>query len=442
MLSKLLKPSLIEKIAIRAGARSSPLSKTQVGEVQGGLQKFFPDVRIDPLWIETTGDKDQNTSLRTLDKTDFFTKEIDKLVLSGECRIGVHSAKDLPDPIPEGLQIVAVTKGLDPSDSLVFREGDSLDTLPPGAKIATSSLRREEIVKKLRPDLEFIDLRGNIGQRLVKLENGIADGVVIAEAALIRLGLTKLNRMKLPGKTVLGQGQLAIIARESDSVMKSLFSILDTRPTSLYLGIRQPTGDITTKHLHYPLIKIIPRDFNTPDIREAFLRIPKATHLLFTSQNTVSLFFKALDHYGLPLSSFKGKYVIAIGKMTASCLQSYEIEADLVPTLETSEGIIQELNKLELRNSHFFWPHSALSRPALRDYFSANSHDYSEVVLYDTVPQNPGVHPSEKDFDQIIFTSPSTVDAYLKLFDNFPKGKLLKAIGPVTEKYLKDLQAP
>ena len=110
--------------------------------------------------------------------------------------------------------------------------------------------------------------------------------------------------------------------------------------------------------------------------------------------------------------------------------------AFVIPKAETAEGIIQELDKQDLENVHFFWPHSALSRPVLSEYFTLKNHPFDEIVLYDTLPQKPGPLPSEEAFDQIIFTSPSTVDAFLKLFGKFPEGKVLKAIGPVTAKYL------
>ena len=164
--------------------------------------------------------------MRALDKTNFFTKEVDELQLSGRCRISIHSAKDLPDPIPDGLKIIAVTKGQDPRDALVMRPGDNFESLPANAIIATSSHRREEVVKSLRHDLRFIDLRGTIHQRLSLLEAGKADGVIVAEAALLRLGLTHLNRFYLPGDTAPFQGQLAILARENDSEMEELFQML------------------------------------------------------------------------------------------------------------------------------------------------------------------------------------------------------------------------
>jgi hydroxymethylbilane synthase len=206
---------------ILAGSRSSPLARAQVLEVQKEIS-----VILDPVWVETVGDRDLTVSLRTLGKTDFFTRELDLMLLSGAIRIAIHSAKDLPDPLPNGLSLVALTQGVDPRDSLLLRYGDTLEGLPKGAKIATSSVRREEMIRKLRSDLSFIDLRGKIGDRLLKLESREADGVVVAEAALIRLQLTHLNRLILDEETTPGQGRLAILARSDDLEMRDLFAAI------------------------------------------------------------------------------------------------------------------------------------------------------------------------------------------------------------------------
>lgn len=209
---------------ITIAARHSPLSKVQVDEILNAIRAFRPEINFTPTFVQTTGDLDQSTSLRTLDKTDFFTKEIDQLILNKNCRIGIHSAKDLPDPLPKHLKCIALTRGLDPSDVLVLRNGENFDDLPANAIIATSSFRREEMVKELRQDLKFVDIRGTIHKRLEALDSHEVDGVVIAEAALIRLNLTHLNRIKLPGPTALNQGRLAIVARDNDVEMESLFA--------------------------------------------------------------------------------------------------------------------------------------------------------------------------------------------------------------------------
>lgn len=212
---------------IRVGARSSPLSRAQFEEICTELQPHSPHIHLEPVWADTPGDRDKQTSLRNLGKTDFFTKDLDCMLLAGTIRIAIHSAKDLPDPIPEGLELVALTRGVDPRDSLLLREGETIETLPQGARIAASSARREEIVKTLRADLNYVDLRGTIGERIAKLESGEVDGIVIAEAALIRLKLKHRNRMILPGETTPLQGRLAILARKGDEEIKRLFKSIN-----------------------------------------------------------------------------------------------------------------------------------------------------------------------------------------------------------------------
>ncbi len=212
---------------IDVGARGSPLSRKQVDEVYREVLALAPHIQFTPHFIDTTGDKDQTTSLKFLEKTDFFTKEVDEMLLSRQCRIAIHSAKDLPDPLPDGIVIAAITRGVDPSDSLVLHEDQTFATLPSGALIACSSIRREEAIKSLRQDLRFADIRGTISQRLDQLFSRKVDGVVIAEAALIRLGLTGLNRFKIPGETVPLQGKLAVAVRKGDHEMIRLFANID-----------------------------------------------------------------------------------------------------------------------------------------------------------------------------------------------------------------------
>lgn len=211
--------------SISVGARSSPLSRAQFEEVAEELALHHPHVKLEPAWVETTGDKNQITSLRTLNKTDFFTREIDALQLARKVRLSIHSAKDLPDPLPEGLSIAALTRGVDPSDVIVLRD----PALPHGAKIGTSSERREKNVLALRSDLQCVDIRGNIAKRLSLLDEGVFDGIVMAEAALIRLKLTHRHRIPLPGESAALQGQLAILALTDDEEMHLLLKCLDTR---------------------------------------------------------------------------------------------------------------------------------------------------------------------------------------------------------------------
>ena len=139
---------LLKKPSIRpsnnrlsVAARASLLSQAQVQEVLAELKRYYPQITFETHLIHSLGDVDQKTSLRTLDKTDFFTKEIDQCVIDGTCRVAVHSAKDLPDPLPIELKCVALTRGVDSADVIVLREGDDLASLSASASIATSSER-------------------------------------------------------------------------------------------------------------------------------------------------------------------------------------------------------------------------------------------------------------------------------------------------------------
>src|ERR1700733_2368499 len=152
---------------ITVGARGSQLSEAQVWEVHRELLQHHPRIQFKPTWITTMGDKDKKTSLRDLDKTDFFTREVDQMQLQGQFRISIHSAKDLPEPLASGLKIVAVTKGVDPSDVLVYNQ-----ELPEHALIATSSHRREQNIKEWKEGFRFADIRGTIPERLAILDSG------------------------------------------------------------------------------------------------------------------------------------------------------------------------------------------------------------------------------------------------------------------------------
>lgn len=206
-------------LEITVGARGSRLSKAQVEEVYKELIQIHPHVIFSPVWIVTTGDRDRTTSLKTMEKTNFFTDEIDRRQVEGEFRISIHSAKDLPDPLHPDLEIVALTKGVDSSDVLVARAFP----IRLGARIGVSSMRRELFLKKWRDDLKFVDVRGTIDDRLRLLDEGVVDGVVMAEAALIRLGLTERPRVRLEVDTAKMQGRLAVVARKNDLEMRQLF---------------------------------------------------------------------------------------------------------------------------------------------------------------------------------------------------------------------------
>lgn len=215
--------NLLDRVVVVA--RDSPLSRAQVDEVYQEIKVHHPRIVFDPIWIKTTGDLDLTTSLLEKEKTDFFTKEVDEYLLSYKADIAIHSAKDLPENLPEGVSLICYTKGVDSSDVLVFREEDALSTLPLYAKVGTSSFRRIENLRALRSDLVPIDIRGTIGMRLDLLDQKKVDALIIAKAALIRLRLRRKTQ-ELPGPSAPLQGKLAIVARTDNRKMSDIFSCL------------------------------------------------------------------------------------------------------------------------------------------------------------------------------------------------------------------------
>ncbi|MDJ0651974.1 MAG: hydroxymethylbilane synthase [Simkaniaceae bacterium] len=417
---------------IKVGARGSKLSRKQVEEV---MQQLKVDYTVD--YLETIGDLDLKSPLGPMDKTDFFTREIDQKVLDRGCDVGIHSAKDLPDPLPKGLQLLALTRGVDSSDSLVIREGKQFKHLKKGAIIGSSSFRRNEVIKRLRSDLKCIEVRGAIDVRLAMLDRGEIDGLVVAEAALIRLGLTARNRMILPDKTAPLQGKLAVIGRNNDKEMEALFHPIDGRhkTKALYLGLNPKHYE--KKVVHLPIIEISPRSFDDPAIVSAFADIPDYTHLIFTSKTTVEIFYRYLEKKSFSSADLNGKEVIAVGKVTAKHLQEKEIKVDKIAENETQEGIMHLLALEDMDQSYVFLPQSSKARCALSQTLVLRGVRHQRCILYDTKPKIPSVKPHLESFDEIIFTSPSTIDAFRKIFGRIPMGKKITAVGPVTRSNLR-----
>lgn len=206
---------------ITVAARDSLLSRAQVEEVLKEIKVVHPEVDFISTFVSTPGDRDLNTSLRTLEKSDFFTQDVDALILKKTCRVAVHSAKDLPDPLPQGLELIALTKGVDASDVMVLKTGqEEVFESDKILRVGSSSERRDFLVKQLFPNALCLDIRGTIERRLALLDLGHYDAVVMAEAALIRLNLMHRKRIVLPGPSALNQGRLAIIAHKDDVEIK------------------------------------------------------------------------------------------------------------------------------------------------------------------------------------------------------------------------------
>jgi len=224
----------MEKV-YRIGTRKSPLALRQVEEILNILEKTHPAIGVEIVGIETCGDRDKNTPISYAEGSDFFTKEIDEALLGGKIDFAVHSAKDLPDALRDGLVIATMTDSIDPYDALVSKSNLSLDELPYQAKIGTSSLRRKTQLKKYRNDFQIVDIRGNIEERLKLLDFDYKldlDAIVIAVAGLIRLGLENRIAQRIPFEILRPhplQGTLAVVARRNDVDLIGLLSAIDCR---------------------------------------------------------------------------------------------------------------------------------------------------------------------------------------------------------------------
>lgn len=215
------------------GSRGSKLALLQTESVVAKIREIKPHLEVSISQIVTQGDRNRQTRLDQMAGIGVFVKELEEALLDGRIDLAVHSLKDMPTEIPQGLSLVAVAERLDPRDVLVANAG-GLAELAPGAKIGTGSLRRAVQVARYRPDLEVCSIRGNVDTRLRKVASGEVDGVILAAAAMIRLGWAKQISQYLPLEHFLpavGQGTLAIEARVNDDEVAELIAFLNHLPT-------------------------------------------------------------------------------------------------------------------------------------------------------------------------------------------------------------------
>ena len=222
------------KKSIVIGTRGSKLALWQAEHIAGRIRERFPAIEVTLKKIVTTGDKILDVPLAKIGGKGLFTKELENAMLSGDIDLAVHSLKDMPTELPEGLMLAAITTRADASDAFVSLGYKSLDELPQGAKVGTSSLRRRAQILKYRPDLQTIDLRGNLDTRIKKLENKEMDAIILATAGLKRLGLEQYITQILPIEICLpavGQGALAIETRRDDAEVLSVLGFLNDSET-------------------------------------------------------------------------------------------------------------------------------------------------------------------------------------------------------------------
>ncbi|MDK7737914.1 hydroxymethylbilane synthase [Providencia stuartii] len=221
---------------VRIATRKSPLALWQAYFVKEKLEQFHPGLQVELVPMVTKGDIILDTPLAKVGGKGLFVKELELALLEKRADIAVHSMKDVPVEFPEGLGLVTICEREDPRDAFVSNQYDSLDALPAGSVVGTSSLRRQCQLRELRPDLVIRDLRGNVGTRLSKLDNGEYDAIILAVAGLKRLGLEARIRTALAPEQSLpavGQGAVGIECRLDDERTRQLLEKLNDDNTSV-----------------------------------------------------------------------------------------------------------------------------------------------------------------------------------------------------------------
>ena len=213
---------MVTRSVLRIASRGSELALWQARAVEAALRAADPALEVEIAVIKTTGDRILDVPLAKIGDKGLFTKELDAALLAGEAHLAVHSLKDVPTRLPDGLALAAIGAREDPRDVLVLPPGrtGTLAELPAGARVGTSSLRRRAQLRALRPDVEVVDLRGNLNTRLAKLDRGEYDAILLAAAGVLRLGWEDRIAERLDPSAWLpavGQGALGIVTRAGDA---------------------------------------------------------------------------------------------------------------------------------------------------------------------------------------------------------------------------------
>jgi len=215
---------------VKIGTRRSELALWQSHWVESELKKAYPDLTVELKKIQTLGDKVLDTPLAKIGSKGLFTKELDRALLNRDVDLAVHSMKDVPTELPDGLVITAVTERWDTHDVLLPRNGGGEELFSGKRTIATGSLRRRAQLLHHNPDYNIIDIRGNLNTRLKKLQESDWDGMILAKAGVERLGWDDVPKIEIPFDIMLpavGQGSFAIVCREDNTEVRELLARLD-----------------------------------------------------------------------------------------------------------------------------------------------------------------------------------------------------------------------
>lgn len=245
---------------IKIGTRGSKLAMIQTNMVADSLRKMHPDIHVEVVEILTSGDWKPEHGETRLSEAEggkgLFAKEIERAILDGTVDCGVHSMKDMPSFLPDGLVIDHIMERADPRDALVSGKYSSLDDLPQGATLGTSSMRRQAFVLAKRPDFKVVPIRGNVPTRIGKMKDGHADAIILAYAGLVRLGLEGEAVQVWDADYMLpaaGQGAVGIEIRKGDDETRALLDALHHRETGLCVSAERAALQILDGSCHTPI---------------------------------------------------------------------------------------------------------------------------------------------------------------------------------------------
>ncbi len=336
--------SILRNKVIRVVSRTSNLALKQVEEVFSQ----FPDLKYRVLPMESYGDKRKDISLINNKMEDFFTRELDIAILNDVADVSIHSAKDLPYPLPEGLEIIALFEAFDQTDSIVSRQNILLNALPAKPKLGTSSLLRKNELLKIRDDIQIVSIRGTIEERIQQVDEGSVDAVVVATCALKRLGLENRIAEILPFETHSLQGNLAMVAKRGNQYYKELFEKKDIRRNygKVWLvgfGPGDP-GLLTIKG--HELLKIADIIFFDDLLNKDFLNQFKAEKIYVGKRKDKHSYEQTDINKLLYKAAISGKQTVRLkggdpmlfahGGEEIEYLQKYLVETEVIPGITTA----------------------------------------------------------------------------------------------------------
>ena len=337
-------------LPLKVGSRASALALVQVEEVFKEIKDNCKTVPFELIKYTTLGDRDKTTSLTSNPADDFFTDALDQALLKGAIDIAIHSAKDLPKVLPEGLAIFALTQTLDDKDAWVGTT--AWGSLPKNGRVGTSSLLRQAQILQLRPDAQIVDIRGTIGERIQIIKEGKVDGIIVAACALKRLNLAHEIKDVFPWEGTALQGQLAVLGRKGDLMHQDLFKDIDVRAhygrvTLVGAGPGDPEL-ITVKGVKalesadcvfYDYLADTHLLTHAPKAEHIYAGKRKGVHSM--SQEQLSRLLKEKAMAGKQVVRLKGGDPLIFGRGAdeINYLRSYHIEVNIIPGVSSATGI-------------------------------------------------------------------------------------------------------